>query len=82
MASKVPVVRLFVDIKDKLVRLRVKGNLSGPRDKMVTKEPVEDVGEATLGFFAGVVNEGGRLGKTVLDTLGFRPKSPDAQSED
>ena len=82
VASKVPVVRLFVDIKDKLVRLRVKGNLSGPRDKMVTKEPVEDVGEATLGFFAGVVNEGGRLGKTVLDTLGFRPKSPDAQSED
>jgi hypothetical protein len=82
VASKVPIVRLFVDIKDKLVRLRVKGNWSGPRDKMITKQPVEDVGEATLGFFKGVIDEGGQLGKAVLDKLGFRSKSPDTQSED
>jgi hypothetical protein len=82
VASRLPVVRLFVDIKDKLVRLRVKGNWSGPRDKMITKQPVGDVGEATLGFFKGVIDEGGHLGKTVLDTLGFRRKSRNAQSEE
>jgi hypothetical protein len=82
VASKLPVVRLFVDLRHKLVRLKVKGNWSGPRDKMITKEPVKDVGEATLGFFKGVIDEGGSLGKTVLDTLGFRSKSQDAQSED
>jgi hypothetical protein len=82
VASKLPVVRLFVDLRDKLVRLRVKGNWFEPRDKMVTKQPMEDVGDATLGFFKGVIDEGGNLGKTVLDTLGFRPKDPNAQSED
>jgi hypothetical protein len=82
LTRQLPVVRLFVNLKDKLVRLRVKGHWSDPRDKLITKQPVEDVGQATLGFFADVIKEGGQFGKAVLDRLGFRPKSPDAQSED
>ncbi|MHC4704789.1 MAG: hypothetical protein ACYTFQ_29940, partial [Planctomycetota bacterium] len=81
LARQLPVVRLFVNLKDKLVRLRVKGHWSDPRDKLITKQPVQDVGEATLGFFADVIKEGGQLGKAGLEKLGFRPKSPDAQSQ-
>jgi hypothetical protein len=82
LARQLPVVRLFVNLKDKLVRLRVKGHWKDPRDKLITKQPIQDVGQGTLGFFADVIKEGGHLGRAALKKFGIRFESPDAQSED
>jgi hypothetical protein len=81
LARQLPVVRLLVSLKDKLVRLRVKGHSSDPHDKLITKQPVEDIGEGTLGFFADVIKEGGQLGKAALEKFGIRFQDPDAQNQ-
>jgi len=81
LARQLPVVRLLVSFKDKLVRLRVRGHWSDPRDKLITKQPLKDVGEATFGFFADVFKEGGHLGRAALRKFGVPFDNPDAKGE-
>ncbi|AQT68044.1 putative protein involved in outer membrane biogenesis [Anaerohalosphaera lusitana] len=69
--GKLPIAELFVEAKGKLTRLRVEGKWTDPPMELISKQPLEDVGEATLGFFKGVLDTGGDLGKGVLDVLGF-----------
>jgi hypothetical protein len=68
---KIPVVRLFVDLKSNLVRLRVKGNHSDPSTIQVTKEPLRDVTKGTLEFVQGVAGTGGGFIKGLKDTPGI-----------
>jgi hypothetical protein len=68
-----PVIRLFQDLKDKLVRVHVEGNISQPVKRLVRKEPVEDVAAGTFEFIFGVAETGGNLTDAMLRSLGFMP---------
>jgi len=61
IVRKLPFAELFGRLKDKLTRLKVKGKWSDPASKLVTKEPLTDVKEATVGFIRDVVDSGGQI---------------------
>ncbi len=65
-----PIIKMFARMKEKLMRLHVKGNWADPAGKLITKEPVKDLKESTVGFIQDVVKGGGQLGRGVLDKLG------------
>lgn len=71
LIKNIPIVSLFADIKDKLVRLRVQGHWSGPPAKLITKEPLKDIKEGTIDFFTDAIKTGGRLSETILKKLGI-----------
>ena len=77
-----PVIRIFAHMKDKLMRLRVKGNWADPPGKLITKEPVKDLKESTVGFVQDVVKGSGQFGKSMLDKIGglFKKKSQDKRN--
>ncbi len=58
---KVPVLRLFVRLKNKLKRLRIEGQWSDPLSKMIKKEPVNDVKEGVVEFFEQIAKTSGEL---------------------
>jgi hypothetical protein len=59
----------FRNLRDKLVRLHIQGDWSAPPETLVSKEPVEDVSEGTVGFFKDVSKSGGKLGKGALKAV-------------
>ena len=63
---KVPVLRLFAGLKDKLTRLRIKGNWSDPSSKLIKKEPINDVKEGVVDFFTDVVKTSGQLTEPMI----------------
>jgi hypothetical protein len=68
--ENLPVINIFANLKDKLMRLHVKGHWSDPPPKLIKKEPIEDIRDATVGFIQDVVKTGGQFGQGMLDTLG------------
>jgi hypothetical protein len=68
--QRVPLINILANLKNKLTRLRVRGNWSDPPSKLITKQPITDIKEGTVGFLRDVVKSGGQLGKGVLDGLG------------
>lgn len=74
-----PVISIFAHMKDKLMRLHVKGNWADPPGNLITKEPVKDLKESTVGFVQDVVKGSGQFGKSMLDKIGglFKKKSQD-----
>jgi len=65
---RIPIVNLFVNLKDKLSRLHVKGNWSAPPSKLIVKEPLKDIKEGTIDFLRGVVKTGGQFTQAMRDT--------------
>ncbi|MHC4123201.1 MAG: hypothetical protein ACYSSI_06475, partial [Planctomycetota bacterium] len=63
---KVPVVRLFVRLKDKLTRLRIEGQWSDPLSKLIKKEPVNDVKEGVVDFFKQIAQNSGELTDSMI----------------
>jgi hypothetical protein len=59
----------FRNLRDKLIRLHVKGNWGDPPNTLVRKEPVTDVTEGTVGFFKDVAKSGGKLGEGAINTF-------------
>ena len=61
IVRKLPFAKLFGKLKDKLTRFKVKGLWSDPAGKLVTKELLTDVKEATVSFIRDVVESGGQI---------------------
>ncbi len=74
----IPVANWFLNFKDKLVRLQIKGNWSDPTGKLIRKQPIGDVKEASLGFFVDVAKSGGNISNGLKKTLGFGKDSNEA----
>lgn len=66
---KIPLVNLLVNLQDKLTRLLVRGQWDAPPSKLLSVQPVRNVGEGTLTFFRDVARSGGQIGGDVLNTL-------------
>lgn len=68
--EKLPIIDIFANLKDKLIRLQVKGNWSDPPSKLISKTPIKDIRDSTLGFIQDVTRTGGQFGKGMLDLIG------------
>ncbi len=71
LVGSIPVVNWFAHFKDKLIRLRLKGHWSDPAGKLISKQPIKDLTEATVGFIIDVVESGGQFTDKVKNQLGF-----------
>lgn len=68
--ENLPIIEIFANLKDKLIRLRVKGNWSDPPAKLISKTPIKDIKDSTIGFIQDTAKTGGQFGKGMLDLLG------------
>ncbi len=69
--NKVPVVKWFESFKDKLIRLRLKGNWSQPAGKLIRKQPIKDIKEGTMDFMTSAVNGGGKFTEKLIKGFGL-----------
>jgi hypothetical protein len=71
---KLPVIGIFTEpfsnFTDKLVRLRIKGDWNEPAGRLITKEPLGDVGKGSVDFFGDVVKSGGKLTVGSVQVVG------------
>jgi len=79
--EQLPVVRVFARVKDKLIRLRVKGDWADPPGKLVKKEPIKDLKESTVGFIQDVVKGSGQFGRGMLNRIGGLFKAKEDKSQ-
>ncbi|HUU20313.1 MAG TPA: hypothetical protein VMW72_24405 [Sedimentisphaerales bacterium] len=73
---QLPILDIFFNLKDKLTRLYIKGNWSDPPTKLITKRPIEDIKEGTVGFLQDVVKNGGQISQAMLKGFGVIFKAP------
>jgi hypothetical protein len=68
----IPLVKLAMSLKDRLTRVRIRGDWDAPPTSLITQETLKDIGEGTVDFVRGAVSAGGRLGKTLYNEFGER----------
>jgi hypothetical protein len=68
LLNKIPFMSIITNPTDKLTRFRVEGNLSEPPNKLVKKQPFRDIAAGTVSFFKEVINAGGRLTDTTVNS--------------
>lgn len=73
--ERLPIINIFANLKDKLMRLHVKGHWSDPPNRLIKKEPIEDLAESTVDFIEDVAETGGQFGQEMIDMLGGLLKS-------
>ncbi|MFB0554233.1 MAG: hypothetical protein ACETWQ_13075 [Phycisphaerae bacterium] len=73
---QLPILDIFFNLKDKLTRLYIKGNWSDPPTKLITKRPIEDIKEGTVGFLQDVVKNGGQISQAMLKGFEVIFKAP------
>ncbi len=73
---QLPILDIFFNLKDKLTRLYIKGKWSDPPTKLITKRPIEDIKEGTVGFLQDVVKNGGQISQAMLEGFGLVYKAP------
>ena len=65
LLAEIPLVNLLMDLKDRLIRVRVRGDWNASTASLLSKEPLRDIGEGTVNFFRDVISTGGRAGKSL-----------------
>ena len=65
--KKLPVIGSFVDLKEKLTRVRIKGNWNDDPSSLISKQPLDDIQEGTIDFFKDIAKTPGQIGSDVLD---------------
>jgi len=76
LIRRVPVINIVFNLKDKFTRLYIRGNWSDPPAKLITKRPIEDIREGTVGFLQDVVKNGGQISQAMLKGFGVLFKAP------
>jgi hypothetical protein len=74
--KKLPVLDIVFNLKDKLTRFYIRGNWSDPPTKLITKRPIEDIKDGTVGFLRDVVKNGGHISQAMLKGFGVIFKAP------
>jgi hypothetical protein len=71
LVRQIPLLDIIFNLKDKLIRLYIKGPWSSPPTKLITKTPIEDIKEGTIGFFRDIAKNGGQIGQEMLKGLKY-----------
>jgi hypothetical protein len=69
VVKKVPLVNILANLKDKLTRLSVRGDWSQPPAKLISKEPIKDIRDGTVGFVQDVATTGGQFTQQMLTSF-------------
>jgi len=77
LLKRTPGVDVLTNLKGRLIRLHIRGQWSQPPNKLIAKEPVKDIADATVGFLQDVVRNGGQFGQNMLSKFGalFKTKT-------
>jgi len=77
LLKRMPGVDVLTNLRGRLIRLHIRGQWSQPPNKLIAKEPVKDIADATLGFLQDVVRNGGQFGQDMLSKFGalFKTKT-------
>jgi hypothetical protein len=70
IARRVPFLDIFLNLKNKLTRFYIRGHWSSPPAKLITKTPIKDIKDGTIGFIRDVVRSGGQFGQEMLKGFG------------
>jgi len=79
--KKLPVLDIVLNLKDKLTRFYISGNWSDPPTKLITKRPIEDIKDGTVGFLQDVVKNGGHISQAMLKGFGVLFKAKDKSNK-
>jgi len=80
--GSIPLVSLVVRLKDKLTRVHIRGDWEAPPASLMSKQPLNDIGEGTVGFLRGAASTGGHLGKGVFRTVGDILEGPNEKDKE
>jgi hypothetical protein len=80
IAAGIPIVKWFASFKNKLIRLRLKGQWSEPATRLIKKQPLKDIKEGTIDFIASVVDGGGQFTEKLLSGFGLTFDSANGKS--
>jgi len=69
LLKSIPIINLFVHLRDRLTRVHVEGRWSDPPATLIRVEPVKDVRDATLGFLRDMVHTGGEFSRQANQDL-------------
>jgi hypothetical protein len=69
LVRHIPLADIIFNLKDKLTRFYVRGHWSSSPSKLITKTPIKDIKEGTIGFFQDVAKTGGQIGQEMLKGL-------------
>ncbi len=81
LLGAIPLVDQVVRLKDKLTRVRIHGDWNDSPASLISKQPLNDIAEGTIGFFRGVASTGGRLGQGLLKLFGDMFDEPEEAGE-
>jgi len=70
LSGAIPLVNQVARLKDRLTRVRIRGDWGAPPANLISKQPLNDIAEGTVGFFRGVASTGGRLGQGLFKLFG------------
>ncbi len=70
IARRIPFADIFFNLKDKLTRFYIRGQWSSPPTKLITKTPIKDIREGSVGFFKDIARNGGNFGRNMLERFG------------
>ncbi len=76
----IPIINIINNLKDKLTRLNIRGKWSDPPAKLIKKEPIKDIKEATVGFLQDVINSGGQITQEMRKRFGNSSKPKNKQN--
>ena len=65
MLASIPFMTLVVKLKDRLIRVHIKGNWNDPVESLISKEAIQDIAEGTVDFLRDVTSSGGHLVKNI-----------------
>lgn len=77
--GSIPIANIFVNLKNKLTRLHVRGPWSDKPAGLITKEPINDIKEATVGFFIDIIETGDQITRVIRNRLGIFPVTENEQ---
>jgi hypothetical protein len=70
--GRIPIINIFVNLKDKLARFRIRGLWSDTPAKLITKEPIKDIQKATIAFLQDLIETGNWLTQPIRKGLGVK----------
>ena len=65
----IPFFKIFMNLRDTLTRVTIRGRWSEPPSKLIHKDVLQDVGTSTINFFTDTAQSGGQIGKDIIGRL-------------
>lgn len=65
----IPFFKIFMNWRDTLARVTIRGRWSEPSSRLIRKDMLQDIGASTINFFTDVADSGGQIGTDIVGRL-------------